>query len=405
MRDRYLPLPVRTTAGLAIIISLMYANDFFTGSPLRIALNILITATFASRFILRYFWKPKRRSLAFIGLITLETAAGIFWYDETTLIYFYAIVVLSTIVRLTFAQTRVPLLATMILIAGVYTALGDVNLLTFVSFSVISAFFYINVRSRRQRDSMYEQNKRHLAELQEAYAHLQEASVTSMQNAILDERTRIARDIHDAVGHSLTSLIVQMQAMRYMIGKDPAQAEQSLEGMLAVARQGLADIRSSVHALADDRSVSGLAPLAALLARMEATTSIRYTFHAELQEEDAATSDYALLFSVLQEAVTNIIRHSRATHVEVNLFREKEHIVLRIQDNGSLDAQAAVQEGFGLKMMRARLEERGGRLDYGIVQPHGFEIKAELPINGGPGERGNGDDSNVDDDNDNDNGR
>jgi signal transduction histidine kinase len=367
-------------------------NGFFTGSPRRIALNVLIAATYASRFILRDFWRSRRMSLTFIGLITLETAAGILWYDEKELIYCYAIVVLSTVVRLTFAEPRVPLLATMILIAGTYTALGNVDVISFVSFTVISVFFYINVRSRRQRDSMYEQNKRHLAELQEAYAHLQEASVMSMQNAILDERTRIARDIHDAVGHSLTSLIVQMQAMRYMIRKDPAQAEQSLEGMITVARQGLNDIRSSVHALADDRSVSGLLPLTTLLARMESTTEISYSFHTELNDDDATVTDCALLYSVLQEAITNIIRHSGATHVDVNLYWEAEYVVLRIRDNGSTNTTDTLHEGFGLQMMQARLEERGGRLFYGVVQPHGFEIKAELPINGGDEESEDNDD-------------
>jgi signal transduction histidine kinase len=355
-------------------------------------LNVLIAATYASRFILRDFWRSRRMSLTFIGLITLETAAGILWYDEKELIYCYAIVVLSTVVRLTFAEPRVPLLATMILIAGTYTALGNVDVISFVSFTVISVFFYINVRSRRQRDSMYEQNKRHLVELQEAYAHLQEASVMSMQNAILDERTRIARDIHDAVGHSLTSLIVQMQAMRYMIRKDPAQAEQSLEGMITVARQGLNDIRSSVHALADDRSVSGLLPLTTLLARMESTTEISYSFHTELNDDDATVTDCALLYSVLQEAITNIIRHSGATHVDVNLYWEAEYVVLRIRDNGSTNTTDTLHEGFGLQMMQARLEERGGRLFYGVVQPHGFEIKAELPINGGDEESEDNDD-------------
>lgn len=379
MYNRSWPTTLRPLIGFVVIVAVMYANGFFAGSTLRIAMNVFITATYASRFIFRTFWQPERKTIAFLALVTLETAVGIYGYGETSLIYFNAIIALTTVTRLIFAQARIPLLATMIIITGVYTALGDVNVTTFLSFAAISAFFYINIRSRRQRDNMYEQNKRHLADLQEAYAHLQEASADSMRNAVLDERTRIARDIHDAVGHSLTSLIVQMQAMRYMIGNDPAQAGQSLEGMLAVARQGLKDIRSSVHALADDRSVSGVTPLKALLERMEATASIRYSFRAELGNDGASDADYALLYSVLQEAVTNIIRHSSASHVEVDLIRDRGRIVLRIQDDGSAGVTAA-QEGFGLRMMRARLEERGGRLTYGTAQPHGFKLMAELPV-------------------------
>ncbi|MBM7567507.1 sensor histidine kinase [Paenibacillus sacheonensis] len=277
---------IRSIAAAASTAILMYAADFFAGPPLKIALNILIWATFVSRFLLRNFWQPKSSAIAFVALVALETAAGMIWFGETELIYFLAITVITTAVRLTMGPKRVPLLAVLILITGLYTAFGNVSLFSFLTFTFISLFFYLNVRSRRQRDSIFEENKRHLAELQVAYAHLQEASVASMRGAVQGERTRIARDIHDSVGHSLTSLIVQLQALRYMIAQDPAQAEQTLPGMLEVARQGLQDIRASVHSLADDRSVSGLAPLQALLARMETTASIRYDLRTELVEED-----------------------------------------------------------------------------------------------------------------------
>jgi signal transduction histidine kinase len=122
-------------------------------------------------------------------------------------------------------------MSVMFVTATLYIQFGFKDLFSFISFALFSVVLYLNIRSRMQRNEMFELNKRHLAELQEAYDQLQEASVKVMQYAVLEERTRIARDIHDAVGHSLTSLIVQMQALRYMIKKDPAQAEQSLEGI------------------------------------------------------------------------------------------------------------------------------------------------------------------------------
>lgn len=378
---------IRAVAGLILIASFMHMNDFFTGSPAKIALNILIYATFVSRFLLRDFWRTTRMSIVFVVLAALETAAGMIWFDEKALVYFLAVIIVTTFIRLFLAPKRVPLLATLVVIAGIYAAFGNVNVLNFSSFVIITVFFYINVQSRRQRDVIFEENKRNLVELQEAYAHLQEASVTSMRNAVLDERTRIARDIHDAVGHSLTSLIVQMQALRYMIAKDPSQAEQSLSGMLEVARQGLQDIRTSVHALADDRSVSGLAPLRALLVRMEATTSIRYSFESELPEEEIAAADATLLFSIMQEAITNMVRHAKATQVDVRLKQEAGSIALNIRDNGQAVAGVEVREGFGLKMMRARLEEDGGKLTVGAIEPHGFEIHALLPSSHIAGEK------------------
>nr|WP_285855215.1 sensor histidine kinase [Paenibacillus cellulositrophicus] len=205
-----------------------------------------------------------------------------------------------------------------------------------------------------------------------------------MQYAVLEERARIARDIHDAVGHSLTSLIVQMQALRYMIKQDPVHAGETLEEMLSVARQGLQNIRESVHALAGDLSFSGMTAMKSLLIRMEATASISYNFQADINDEDLPTETYETLFRVLQESVTNVIRHSNATQVEVNLSRENHEITMIIRDNGTLNGEHGINEGFGLKVMRDRLKEKGGGLHYRIPESGGFEIVAALPAEDRP---------------------
>ena len=97
------------------------------------------------------------------------------------------------------------------------------------------------------------------------------------------------------------------------------------------------------------------------------------------EEIDGETS--GILFRVLQEGLTNVIRHAGATAVEVGLAKEAGHIVMRIRDNGKLTFDQPVDEGFGLKTMKSRLEERGGRLRYAHAEPHGFELEAALPVN------------------------
>jgi signal transduction histidine kinase len=245
----------KSLAGSAVIFFLMDINHLFIGPYPRIGLNILIWLSYSILlFLPESEWTRNRLVLA-ACIILMETAANLVWFHEMKLIYFLVILILSISIRLSSFKSTIPALAAMFATVMLYTQFGREDLFSLISFVLLSFVLYFNIRSRMQRNEMYELNKRHLAELQEAYDQLQEASVTVMQNAVLEERTRIAREIHDAVGHSLTSLIVQMQALRYMIKIDPAQAEQSLEGMLIVARQGLHDIRSSVHSLVDDRSL------------------------------------------------------------------------------------------------------------------------------------------------------
>jgi signal transduction histidine kinase len=364
----------------AVIFFLMNINRLFIGPLPKIVLNIVIWVSFSVILFFPRSWWTRTRLLIAACIIMIESAAGLIWYQDMKLVYFLAILIFATVIHLTLSKSPVPPMAAMFVTAGLYIRFGREDLFSFVSFVLLSVVLYLNIRSRMQRNEMYELNKRHLAELQEAYDQLQEASVTAMQYAVLEERGRIAREIHDAVGHSLTSLIVQMQALRYMIKEDSVQAEQSLEGMLVVARQGLHDIRTSVHSLADERMRSGITPLKALLSRMEASASIRYTFHADLNDEDLNVDINGILFRVLQEAITNVTRHSQASRVDVSLKRESENILMRIQDNGILESIQKISEGFGLKVMKARLEERGGHLHYSISNPHGFEIVAEIPM-------------------------
>ncbi|WP_052487034.1 sensor histidine kinase [Gordoniibacillus kamchatkensis] len=369
----------RPLAGAVTLFFIMNVLKLFIGPPPRIGLHLLIWATCSGILFFPKPWWTRLRVFVTLCILTAECAAALVLYQEIKLVYFVAICLLGTAIRLSLSRTPIPAIVAMSVTAILYIQFGRNDLISILSFLLLTVVLFLNIRNRMQRNEMYELNKQHLAELQEAYDQLQDASVTAMQHAVLEERTRIAREIHDSVGHSLTSLIVQMQAMRYMIKNDPAQAEQSLEGMLAVARRGLQDIRTSVHSLADDRSGSGLAPLKALLSRMEASASIRYTFHANINDEDLDVDMNGMVFRVLQEAVTNIIRHSRATQVDVSLTRQPGHIVMRIRDNGILRSAGGISEGFGLKTMKTRLEERGGRLRYTVPEPHGFELVAEIP--------------------------
>lgn len=377
----------RPLASAAVIFVLMYANRLFH-TPLPQALfNAAVWASFSGILFISKAWWTKTRAAIAGGILAVECAAGIIWFQETKLLFFCAILLFAAALRLSFSRAQAPVLAVMAVTAALYVRYGRADLFSLLSFLLLAGVLYFFIRSRIQRNEMHEQNKRHLVELQDAYEQLQAASATAMQNAVLEERTRIAREIHDAVGHSLTSLIVQMQALRYMMKENPLQAGQSLEGMLVVARQGLQDIRTSVHALADNRTVPGMTVLKSLLSRMEASASIRYTFEAGLSDEEVGGEAFETLFRVLQEAITNVIRHSRATLLEVALSREADTIVMRIRDNGVLEKGHEIREGFGLRLMKTRLEEKGGSLRYRIVEPNGFELVAAVP-NGNPGQPG-----------------
>ncbi|WP_052353800.1 sensor histidine kinase [Neobacillus jeddahensis] len=370
----------RKLISVAVIFFLMWLNRLFIGPFPKMGLNILIGLTYSAILFLPRSWWTKTKVLITILILMVESAAGVYWFHELMLIYLLAIIIFSASIQLSLSKSPNPAMVAMFITAMFYRQFGNGTLFSILSFICLSIVLYFMIRIRVQRNEMIQVNQQQLVELQEAYEQLQEASSTAMEFAVMEERTRIARDIHDAVGHSLTSLIVQMQALKYMIKKDPEEAGKSLDGMLVVARQGLQDIRTSVHSLADHQAGSGMTPLKALLTRMEASAAIQYEFHADVMNEELDKTINGLLFRVLQEAITNVIRHSQATKVGVRLQKESGKIVMRIRDNGRLDTKQVVREGFGLKVMKARIEEHGGQLNYAILDPNGFEITAEIPI-------------------------
>lgn len=370
----------RKMINLAAILFLMFINRLFIGPSARIYLNIFILVTYTIILFIPQSWWTKKKILIAALILLAETAAGVYWIHEMFLIYLLSIIIFSITIQFSWSKSSIPIMVALFLAAMLYIRFGKENVFSILSFVLLTIVLYFTIRMRLQRNEMYQVNKWQFAELQDAYEQLQEASVTSMQFAVLEERTRIAREIHDAVGHSLTSLIVQMQAMKYMVKKDQEEAEKSLDSMLVVARQGLQDIRTSVHSLAENQVISGSTPLKALLSRMESTASIKYEFHSEFIEEELSPFISGILFRVLQEAITNIIRHSQATFVDVRLTKGPRKIMMRIKDNGTLNANDRINEGFGLKGMEARLKEKGGSLNYSIMEPNGFELTAEIPL-------------------------
>lgn len=376
LRDRFYGKPL---ASAAVFLFLFHPNRLSQAAPSQIGLYIAIWATFTGFLFLPRAWWNRRLAAAAVGIVAIECAVAFVCYREIRLLYFVAILLFAAAIRFSLTGSHTPAVAAMAVAALLYVWFGQADLFNLLTFVLLAAMLYFFIRIRMQRKAVHETNKRHLAELRDAYEQLQEASATAIQYAVLEERTRIARDIHDAVGHSLTSLIVQLQAMRYMLKDNPEQAGRTLEEMLGVARRGLQDIRISVHALADDRSVPGMTALKSLLTRMEASASIGYTFRHDVPDGEVSAEAFATLYRVLQESITNVIRHSGATRLEVELGREANGIALRIRDNGVLEAGGKMMEGFGLKVMKARLEASGGSLRYGPAEPNGFELVAIVP--------------------------
>lgn len=224
-------------------------------------------------------------------------------------------------------------------------------------------------------------NERQLEQLGAAYSELQQYSIQAMGYAALTERTRLARDIHDGLGHQLTSLIIQLQALRLMIPQDPIAAANRVDELLKVARKGMEEIRLAVKEWSEDETGLGPIALKGLVSQTEANSLLRIDYQEAGPLSEWSVESSVILYRILQEALTNILKHAEANHVSILLKEDEEHVKLTIVDDGQFSGETALNFGFGLSGMMERCKSAGGSLTFSPNAPTGLRIEAVIPLN------------------------
>lgn len=202
---------------------------------------------------------------------------------------------------------------------------------------------------------------------------LQEARDLSAQVATLAERGRIAREIHDNVGHLLTRAIMQVEALKVVHADDP-QLVTEYDGVSETLNDAMQTVRASVHDLRDEATDPERLIRAALDGCGIDQVSLTY-------EVDKLPDDVARCFvSIVREAATNTVKHSDATSIEVQVREHPGLFQLVVQDNGTGGgAKDAADYGMGLQAMDDRVRALGGTLRTGWQQGSGFRVFASVP--------------------------
>ncbi len=185
--------------------------------------------------------------------------------------------------------------------------------------------------------------------------------------AVAAERERIARDLHDILGHSLTAIAVKAGLARRLTQRDADQAAAEIADVERLAREALADVRATA---AGYRDVSLAAELAVARSVLEAA-GIRADLPTAVDDVSPAGRD--VFGYVVREAVTNVVRHSAATRCVIEL----SPVSVEIRDDGA-GAGTALGQGAGLRGLADRLAAAGGTLSAGPLPGGGFRVRADL---------------------------
>ncbi len=224
------------------------------------------------------------------------------------------------------------------------------------------------------------------AEREEAHRQLQKYTNEVEELTIDRERTRMAREIHDTLGHYLTILSIQLETISKLQERDPAQAKVEVMEARRVAAQSMQEVRNAVAALRPSSIATlslpeALTQLASEFRNTSGETELTLDLEAQLPH---LSPDVQLaLYRAVQEALTNIHKHAHATKVLIRLRYEAHEIELVVLDNGNGVPENELQYvvgGFGLVGLRERIELLGGHVAYGSDESQGYRVTIHLPI-------------------------
>jgi signal transduction histidine kinase len=262
---------------------------------------------------------------------------------------------------------------------------GAYNLL--ISLNIILFIIYCIQLIQQQRGTieevhmLYEEIHRANEDLQNANSQLAEYAKITEHMGETRERNRLAREIHDTLGHTLTGISVGIDACIATVELAPKETKEHLERISQVARNGLLDIRRSVNELKPDalERLSLEAAITKMITDMKSITDMEIFFDCKIPQPKFDEDEESAIYRVIQESLTNAMRHGKASRVRITMEKIEDMVILTIRDNGI--GCSEIKSGFGTKHIMERIGMLNGTVEF--QSENGFSVIARIPIRWG----------------------
>ncbi len=333
------------------------------------------------------YWRRTHSLVAGSVVITAEVTALFIGVGGAafigSVVAVYSIGANTSGVRRTQVMTAIAVMIGLLFVAGWIDGLSLLD--EFISTGVLLITAFVlgdNLRRRRQQN----------ASLAERAERAEREQGLLAEQRVAAERTRIARDLHDVVAHSVSLMVIQAAAARRSLADAPELAATALETIESTGRQTMTELRSILGVLRTDAEPLGAPPAPPpsltnldLLAGFD-DLPVELTIDGDV----AALPDSASVtgFRLIQEALTNVRRHAgRVGQVAVRLHVTADNVAITVTDDGRGAGSLAAPDGFGIVGMRERVAAVGGTVTAGPRPGGGWQVRASLPIDAGSSHR------------------
>lgn len=267
--------------------------------------------------------------------------------------------------------------------------LTDIDSLTIIFVFTLTLIFMQSIAHIIARDEQGRQQTRQLLDkLAASHRDLQSYAAQVADLAAAEERNRLAREIHDSIGHHLMAINIQLEKALAYRERNPQEADQAILDAKLSAQQALKDVRHSVSALRSTSEVFSLKQALADLADRMTTNALSIDLKVEGDESGYARTVLIALYRAAQEGLTNVQKHAQAQHVVLDVRLGDEEACLNIRDDGDgFDTNSLVElasspyESFGLQGLRERLNLMQGHMTVISSPQEGTELTITVPKN------------------------
>ena len=250
--------------------------------------------------------------------------------------------------------------------------LESTNLVLFIMFLIV----YIANQIRENENISKE-----LSMINEVNKQLKDYAAVTEKIGESNERKRLAREIHDTLGHALTGIAAGIDACIAMIDIDPNVTKQQLLVVSKVVREGISDVRRSLNKLRpgalEEHTLKEA--IQKMIKEFSDVSEVEIMLDYQLDKVDFENTKEDIIFRIVQESITNALRHGRAKKVEINIYQRVSDLEIVIADNGV--GCDDLELGYGLKQMQERAAILNGRLEY--YSKEGFTVKVTIPMKEG----------------------
>ncbi|WP_246021901.1 sensor histidine kinase [Paenibacillus zeisoli] len=284
-------------------------------------------------------------------------------------------------------NTRMQILASILLLIGYLVTMGSIDWYLYQRFDqasyftscsfiifagIVSFLLQIYQRGRQETIQLYTQ-------LKESHEQLKNYTLKVEELAAARERVRIAREIHDTVGHKLTALLVQMQAARKLRPIDSARSEQTYLECEDLVRSSLQEVRLSVRTIRDEpfRSTSLTDSLRQLADEFTKLAEVQTVFEVNGNPLPLPANLQLTAYRITQESLTNAQKHGQAKQAKISLTYSVNGLSLCIFNDGEIPSE--LKPGFGLINLQERVKECNGDVRFSMDSQEGFAVEVQLP--------------------------